>query len=942
MRKALFLFLGLLLLTGGRAEPGAGKAKPAGKADAPAKKAADPGKWTVDDVVNMEWASDFQLAPGGRWCVWVKTVADKDKDELLSNLMRTDLKDGSEVALTRASDSCYRPRWSPDGKRLAFLSDRPAPKVKSKPAKGRRGREDEDDEGGKVQLWLMDPFGGEPWPLTEVARGVLGYDWAGPDALVFFTQEDPTRHEKALEEKKDDSRVVEDEPHEPPARLFKVEVKSKKVTRLTDNTDRIEWLAVSPDGKFAVTAHGRSLRYTFDNKVKPVVFLHDLEAGKAKQVFADPKFNLGAARWAPDGRGFYALNEYTSQPQLNQAGVTEVYYYDLGLGRADRVPLDWERGVAPQEANNNPYGLVPTATGFVALLNDGARPRAARYVRDDAGWKRQWLTGEHAGHLFAMQASADGKTLLYAYSTASTPVQWYHAALQGAKIARPKSMAVLNEYLDERPKARTEVVRWKGAQDDDVEGILYYPHDYKAGERRPLVVLIHGGPASHNSDCWGESWSYAPNLYCGRGAFVLRPNYHGSTGYGLKFLESISRGKYLDLETIDIDKGVDALIARGLVDADRLGLGGWSNGAILTNQLTTLTTRYKAAMSGAGNVEYVSDWATCEFGDAFDRYYLGKSPLEDPELYLKKSPFFRLDKVRTPTIIFSGTEDRVVATEQSWVQYRALQQLAKTDVRFVLFPGEKHALKKLSHRRRKLEEELSWFDKYLFKTAKSRNEALKPNSPLAWALGRKKAKRVAGSYGVAEKGELVPETVAYQGLRLGRFEVTRAQFARFDKTYKVDPGKENYPATGVSFKQARGYCDWLSRLTGRAYRLPTVKEAEELYDASEPGENTLDRWAGYKVNPDDAARLRDEIKGLGAGALLREVGAGRGEGEGDQMVFDLGGNAAEWVTGEDGKGVLKGSSADTPADDRQTKTAAAPEYRGFRVVQEEGEKKPKR
>jgi formylglycine-generating enzyme required for sulfatase activity len=453
-------------------------------------------------------------------------------------------------------------------------------------------------------------------------------------------------------------------------------------------------------------------------------------------------------------------------------------------------------------------------------------------------------------------------------------------------------------------------------------------------------VLIHGGPASHNSDCWTEYWSYAPNLYCQRGAFVLRPNYHGSTGYGLAFLESISRGKYLDLETVDIEKGVDFLIARGLVDKDRLGVGGWSNGAILTNQLTTLTTRYKAAYSGAGNVEYISDWATCEFGDAFDRYYLGKSPLEDPKLYLDKSPFFRLDCVRTPTLIFSGTEDRVVATEQSWIQYRALQQLAKTDVRFVLFPGEKHSLKKLGHRRRKLEEELAWFDKYLFRTTRPHNEALKPTSPLAWALGRQKAKRVEGRFGVSEKGELVPETVTYAGMQVGRFEVTQAQFARFDKTYKVDPGKENYPVTGVTFAKARAYCDWLTRLTGREYRLPTEAEAEELYGKSEVGENTLDQWAGYKVNPDDAARLAAEIKELGAGALLREVGSGRGEGEGDQMIFDLGGNAAEWVSRADGKGVLKGGSADAPADDRRQAAVAGADYRGFRVVRDDS-KKPK-
>ena len=130
---------------------------------------------------------------------------------------------------------------------------------------------------------------------------------------------------------------------------------------------------------------------------------------------------------------------------------------------------------------------------------------------------------------------------------------------------------------------------------------------------------------------------------------------------------------------------------------------GWSNGSILTIALTVSSDRFKAASAGAGDVEWSSDWANCEFGAAFDNYYLGKSPLEDPQLYLRKSPFYRLNRVRTPTIIFFGTEDKAVPTQQGWMHYRALQQLGKADVRFILFPGEGHGPRKLVHRRRKLD-----------------------------------------------------------------------------------------------------------------------------------------------------------------------------------------------------------------------------------------------
>ncbi len=872
-----------------------------------------PSPWSADDVLFSETASGFQVSPDGRWAVWVKGTMDRERGERVSHLVRIDLAGGRETVLTRGAESCERPRWSPDGKRLAFLSARAA---------------------GVPQVWLLDPTGGEPWPLTDLPRGVLHYDWAGPDAVVVAAPDEPTLHDTRRKDDKDDSVVVEDEAHEPPVRLFRVDAASKKVTRLTENTDRIEQLAVSPDGRRAVAVHNRSVRYAYDNKIKPVLFLHDLATGEHISVFAEAKYNISHVRWAPDNRGFYAVNDHNSRPQFAQAGIPELHYFDLARSRPERVDLGWERGLATQGENEDAPGFAPTRDGFVALLADGVRNRAARYTRTTDGWRRAWLEGAHAGHVFGLEVSTDGKTLLYARSTASTPTQWYAARLEGERIEGPTPVAAINEHFRKRPRARTEVVRWKGADDEEVEGILYYPHDHRPGERRPLVVMIHGGPALADQDCWYETWMYPANLLCARGAFVLRPNYHGSSNYGLKWLESITRGRYGEPELIDIERGVDELIRRGLVDGERLGLVGWSNGAILANLLTARTTRYKAASAGAGSIEYVSDWASCEFGDAFDRYYFGSSPLEDPAWYHKRSPFWRLDRVRTPTLIFFGTEDRTVGVQQGWLHYRALQQLGKAPVRFVQFPGEGHVLKKLAHQRRKMEEELAWLDKHLFLSTKKENEAFKPDSPLGWALARRQARREGGRYGVLVKGTLIPETVAFGPLHVGRFEVTRAQFAAFDKTYPVEAGRENYPASGLTYEQAQGYCVWLSKTTGQTYHLPREDEADELYDRSDPWENTLDYWVGYSANPDDTARLREKVRELpGTAPLLKEAGSFRGVGK-EEMVFDLGGSVAEWVASKDGKGLLRGGSADAPVDPKRRASTAAPEYRGFRVVRE--------
>jgi len=898
--------------------------------------------WTVDDIVLADTATDFQLSPDGRWAVWVKSSVNEEKNKRVSQLMRTNLRDGEEVELTRGPEGAQGPRWSPDAKLLAFLSERAIPKNKNARGHKGKGREDAEEEP-KSQLWLINPSGGEPWHLTELSRAVVAFDWAGSDKLLFLAAEDPTYQDNVKkEEKKDTTQVVEDEQHITPVRLFQIAVKSKKVTRVSDNTDRIEALYASPDGKHAITIHNRSPRFLYDNRIKPVVYLYDVESGSRKHIFEDKKLTISSVPWRADSQGFYATQEVCTQPEYVQAGVTELVSYDLASGKYVPVPLDWERGLSPQADNANAGGLVLLPDGFLALLADGASNRLARYRRKNDTWEREWVKGEHAGRVQGFQTAAHGQTLVYAHSRANLPTQWYRVTLKGNALEEPKAIARLNEDFAERPKARTEICRWQGGLDEQVEGILYYPLDYQEGKKYPLVVMIHGGPAGVDLDSWDESWAYAPHLLCQRGAFVLRPNYHGSTNYGLKWMESITRGKYCEPEMVDIEKGVDALIARGLVEADRLALAGWSNGAILTNQLTVRSTRWKAAVAGAGNVEYVSDWANCEFGDAFNRYYLGKTPLDDPQLYFRKSPFFKLDRVRTPTLIFFGSEDRVVPTEQGWVHYRGLQQVGKTPVRFILFPGEKHSLTNPAHQRRKLEEELAWLDRHLFGTVKEENSALKADSPLAWALQRQSAsKDKEGRLGVMEGGKLIPEIVEYQGLRVARFEVTRSQYGEFMEQNPAPPRElANYPASGVPFASAQEYCARLSKLTGRQLRLPNEDEAEILYRESKDEENTLDYWAGYKVNPDDAARLRDKIKQL-AGLvppLLRPVGSFRGVGS-PRQLFDLGGNVAEWTVGPDGKGVLRGGSADSPADARRKGSTSAPEYRGFRVIEEKPVKK---
>lgn len=897
--------------------------------------------WKAEDIIYADRVNQFQISPDSKWLVWVKSTGDKEKDATVANLVLSSLTDNTEVPLTRGSDNNGQPQWSPNGQLIAFTSNRA--RFGAKP------------DTAPVQIWLINPHGGEPWTLTELARAPRRIDWLDKDTLIFSAEEDPALYEQEMKHKKDDSEIVDDAEHAAPVRLYKISVKDKKITRLTSNTDWIDTWAVSKDGNYVAAVHDRSLHYTFDQKIPPITVLHNLSAGTDKQIFTEGRIRPRRLEWAPDNSGFYVLAPFSSDAKFLTASVERLYFYDVASKTSTPVPLDWENGIGSE--------LVATRDGFVTGLAAGAHFDTSRYVRSNSGgawaWKRASLEGDQAQNMQSFEVSLDGKTIVYQYSTASKLPQLYRAQLGGTKLVAPVQVTRLNENLiKNRVFSKTEVVHWKGANDEQVEGILYYPDNYEAGKKYPLITGIHGGPSGHDSDAWADSWAYPTNLFTQRGAFVLKPNYHGSNNYGLKWVESICCGKYYDLETPDINAGVDDLIAKGLVDPDQVATMGWSNGSILsTSLITTYPERYKVASVGAGDIEWISDWGNVMFGDSFDSYYFGKSPMEDPQLYIRKSPFFKMDKIKAPVLIFHGTADTNVPPAQSWSYFRVLQYYDKVPVKFVIFPGEPHGPRKLTHQLRKVNEEMAWFDKYFFKTAKPENEALKKDSPLSSRLKFKPAEDASGNLGVyiaddkAKQPTLTPEVVKRGDLEIGRFEVTNFQFVPFllaggrDKAkpgekeayHIVDPGpkfarQSNFPVVAKSVEDAKSYAQWLSEKTGQQWRIPFEDEVKDLY-ANREGENTLDYWAGYAPNPEDAARLREKAKELkGKAPLLKEVGSFHGQGkEDEELIYDLGGNVAEWVVTRDGQGKVIGGSADCPAA-AEANCTPAPEYIGFRVV----------
>jgi dipeptidyl aminopeptidase/acylaminoacyl peptidase len=922
---------------------------------APASAAA--ARWSADDMVAAERGGGWTLSRDGRLAAWVRsTVETVDGEEKrVENLWLTRIADAgadpekASLQLTRGKSRAAAPEFSPDGRHLAFLFDRELP--------GKGGGKGGDDDEGKRQVWAIPVGGGEAFPVTRLDRSVLAFGWIDADTLVVAAPEARSAWELERKEEKDTATVVEDAEHEPPVRLYRVGL-GGDVRRLTTNTDWIDALAVSPDGRHAVVTAQQSLSFTFDSRVPPQARLVDLASGEPRRLFAEPlddrQLQPYAVAWEPDSSGFYFVDEYTNDPVYRTATVSRLYHHDLASGRAARVDLGWERGLG------SGYAVVPG--GVVALLADGVYDRLARLRRDGRVWRKSDLgwrgATDHAGQVGDLVASADGSVLLYEHSSPTEPPQSFAARLQGDTLTDVRRLTELNPSFEGKPTGRVDVIRWTGARGDEVEGMLQFPLDWHDGESspRPLLLDIHGGPASRDRAVWGQSWGAPTLLWRQKGAFVLQVNYHGSSGYGLEWVESI-RGHYYELEIPDVEAGVDHVIALGLADPERLGATGWSNGGILTADLITKTGRYKVASIGAADVEWLSDWANVAFGASFDNYYFGGTPWEATEVYLEKSPFLRLTEVTTPTIIYTGTEDTNVPPHQSWSLFRALQQIGKTEARLVVFPGEPHGLRKVAHQRRKIEEDLAWLDRYVFGSEDSAVAAVKDGSLLAGLLQRAGAATGAGgALGREEGGALVPETAPFGRLEVARFEITRAQYAAFDPSFF--PGgapassERDLPVTGVPFERAGAYAEWLAAKTGTPFRLPTVKEAERLakQGKGEGPANTLDRWAGYTPNPEDAAAIRralaeklgDQLAaqitgraGAAEAPLLLPVGSLPGAGE--PPVFDLAGNAAEWAVAEDGAGKPVGPSADRSSDARGDGGAPAPEYVGFRVVAGEAE-----
>ncbi|WKN30675.1 prolyl oligopeptidase family serine peptidase [Porifericola rhodea] len=884
------------------------------------EKKSDPSRWTPEDIINTETMREVQISPDNKMVVWTKSKAVKEKDKFVSDIYLTRLDVRKEdkyltIPLTQGDESEHSPLFSRDSETVYFLSSR--------------------EEGKK--LWAMSIYGGEPKEVHSFEDGISDIKWLNDTTLTYISHDGKTLYEQKLEEKKDNTVIVEDTVHWTTKRVYSFSLKDKKVQRLTDNEYPVSQYAVSRDGRWLIAGLLMSPHYASDAQPKGEYYLYNLESGEKRRVLQNLQ-TPSSFKFTPDQQGMYFTAEKSSDPEWNGAGITELYYYNLTSHSYDKLNLNWEWGLGGD------YALTPS--GLMAHLANGATRKLAYYHKDGNYWQQQMISLEgKEEHLRFFEISDDGQQLVYEFSNASQLPQYYVAEVQSRRgklaLDEEEELIKLNKKLSKKTLTRYEVYRWKGYQGEEVNGLLYYPENYEEGKKYPLVLSIHGGPSGVDLDLWTERWSTYPNIMAQRGAFVLKPNYHGSSNHGLAFVESIKKN-YYEPELVDIMNAVNELAEKGMVDKEKLGVMGWSNGAILT---TMLTVRYpdifKAAAPGAGDVNWTSDFGTCRFGVQFDQSYFGGAPWDDVdgkfynENYIIKSPLFELEKVKTPTIIFHGSEDRAVPRDQGWEYYRALQQNKQAPVRFVWFPGQPHGLQKITHQLRKMNEELDWFDQHLFKTYEAENEALKEDSPLAMLLKKDKAAKEGHLYGVIKNEKLLPEVVALDKdtIAVGRFEVTHAQYQAYKKEHSFNPLQSNYPVHNVSIAEAKAYVQWLNEVSGDSYRLPTVKEATKWHEMARKNankENTLNYWSGFDITKEEIAQLQQKIDEEKP-SLIKEVGSHAPLKINDAEIYDLGGNVAEYHS----EGNTYGYSAYDYADPNdQNSKSDQQKYYGFRIVKQ--------
>lgn len=639
---------------------------------APAPIAQEKKGRTFVDAIEQPIVGDPQLSPDGKQILFTIDKADWRANRRVGHIYRINADGTGQVQLTFGERGENSPRWSPDGRLIAFTTRR--------------------DPDAHNQIYLLNVDGGEARRLTNhpTAPGTL--TWA-PDgkSIYFLATDDKTAEEKERDRLRDDVYSFEENNFKQ-RHLWTTDLDGK-TKRVTEGNWNVSGYELSADGKRIAMQRSPSPLLEFLDRTE--VWLMDVNGAGARQLTKNmvPESN---ASLSPDGSTVLFTSSANEQ--------FEIYYNDKiflvpAAGGAAKVLLpDVSYGIENASWSKDGKSIYFTANMGVhseIMKVDVASKQVTQITRGDHNLGA-WTLNEDAGlHVFTRNA-------------ADRPSEVHTLAV--ATGSQPKRVtAVFDEDLAKFKTARQEKITWKGQDGVTIEGLLIYPLDYQAGTRYPLIVQTHGGPAA--SDRFG--FSTENQVYAAKGYAVLRPNYRGSTGYGDAFLRDMIKG-YFKQSHLDVMLGADAVIAMGVADPAKLIKMGWSAGGHMTNKIVTFTDRFKAASSGAGAANWISMYAQSDHRE-FRTPWFGGSPWQANapiDLFWDHSPLKDVAKVKTPTIFLVGEQDPRVPLPQSVEMFRALKSNGVPTHLYVA-PREGHGWTELRHRLFKLQIEMEWFEKHV-------------------------------------------------------------------------------------------------------------------------------------------------------------------------------------------------------------------------------------
>ena len=643
---------------------------------------------TIDQSLEMRSVGAPKISPDGKHVVYEETRTNWDANAFETDLWLADVATGESHLLTTAVKSSSDAEWSPDGKWIAFLSDRVAPLDKS-PA-------------GKRQLYVIPANGGESQQLTKMENGVGGYEWA-PDSKGFaLSAEAP--EPKAMKDRKEtfgDYHVIHadyamvhlwtlDLPTTDAAGRMSALGEPKLLT--PGETMSVGSFSWSPDGKRIAFSATRDpdLISGFSGDIYTVV----VADSKVKKIVDTPGPDSDP-EWSPDGSQIAYVTSDGSKNFFYTNRKIAVVAADGGTPKVLTAKFDEDPGLLKWGPDGIYFsGLQKTASGLFLLA-----PQADKVIKIETAGST--LAG-------AFSFSKDFKKMAYRGSGANAYPEIYSLVPDAGK---PVQLTHASDQLKGFDTAKREVVQWKSGDGATVEGILIKPTDFDPKKKYPLLVVIHGGPTGIDLPSIAADRYYPIEHWVAKGALVLKPNYRGSAGYGEKFrslnVRNLGVGDYAD-----VISGVDSLIAQGFVDKDRVGAMGWSEGGYISAFITTSSDRFKAVSVGAG----ISDWMTYYANTditPFTRQYLQATPWDDPAIYAKTSPITYIKNAKTPTLIQHGGADRRVPLPNSYELRQALEDHG-VPVKMVVYDGFGHPINKPKQQRAVMEENENWFGHYIW------------------------------------------------------------------------------------------------------------------------------------------------------------------------------------------------------------------------------------